>query len=122
MVASVEETEWLTIKLATKLSIGDSIIGADESEYLIEEIDTDDSLQEYVLHAVNERGQAVKTQVPFNASVHTVSKRAEQIEGQEFGMKLCDNCGHSRSKTRYWTYDDYICKVCRQALDSQIDA
>ena len=108
-----------TTILASELAIGDSIIGADDREYLIETIEVDDVLQEYVVWCVNEKGQAVKANLPLNASVQSVYKRIDLIKGDTFGMKLCDNCGHTRSKSRNWSYDDYVCKVCREALDSQ---
>lgn len=103
--------------LASELVVGDFIIGADEAEYLIEKIDSDAGLYEYVLYGVNEAGQAVKASLARNAHINLVSNPPQLAEGV-FGKRLCEPCGELRSRSREWTEDDYVCRVCRKALDS----
>lgn len=104
--------------LAAELHIGDSIIGADDGEYLIEDIRIEDN-HTYTLHCLDEAGRAVKTTISNNVLVNRINSKPELSTGR-FGMRQCDLCGKMRSNARGWTDDDYMCKMCRKEHDGRL--
>lgn len=110
--------EHCTVMLAEELKPGDSVIGANDQEYLIESIER--QRFHLLLFCINEQGAAVKTSLEANNQVQAIPNREAKMSNTEaiFGLKLCDNCGKTRSRARYWEEDDYICKICREGVDS----
>jgi hypothetical protein len=111
-----------------KLQAGDSIIGQDDREYLIEEITprwanartraeaslTGDLLTGFDIKALDVNGLAVKTFIAKNARLNAIKRRIDDEDAERlFGIKVCLECEEMRSIARYWADDDYICKVCR---------
>lgn len=102
---------------ADELVPGDSMLGSDDDEYLIEQITPSGVGLE--IKAIDQSGRAYTAHMPRNGYCKARQGRLAALDPdtKEFGLKTCFNCGEPRSEAYGWDYDDYVCKVCRQEID-----
>lgn len=105
---------------ADELVPGDSMLGADDDEFLVETVVSSET--GIVIHALDRNGRAHTAIMPRNGYCKARQGRLATLDpdSKMFGLKTCFNCGERRSEAYHWEYNDYVCKVCREEIDSEL--
>lgn len=129
----------LHICSATSCEAGDIIIGQDDNEYLIGEVEINPSSEDTTILAnpstatwrYPSRGHVLLTvsnadgvrgtmKVDFADEVRLKKfeiSLAQAAAKHIWGYLLCEACGKVRAKYDEWIEDDYVCRFCRDEID-----